>query len=96
MDISRIEETANMREWNLLIWLPQFGISIVFPLIGFIMLAVWLREHWGWGEWVIWVGILFGLITAAVGVRDTIRAMNLISKKKEPNDPPPVSFNDHN
>lgn len=85
-----------MREWNLLIWLPQFGISIVFPLIGFIMLAVWLREHWGWGEWVIWVGILFGLITAAVGVRDTIRAMNLISKKKEPNDPPPVSFNDHN
>lgn len=85
-----------MREWNLLIWLPQFGISIVFPLIGFIMLAVWLREHWGWGEWVIWVGILFGLITAAVGVRDTIRAMNLIGKKKESNDPPPVSFNDHN
>ena len=60
-----------MKQWSLLIWLPQFGISVVFPLIGFIMLAVWLHEHWGWGAWVIWVGVLFGLFTAAVGVRDT-------------------------
>ena len=34
-----------MKEWSLLIWLPQFGISVVFPLIGFVMLAVWLREQ---------------------------------------------------
>lgn len=84
-----------MKEWGLLIWLPQFGISVVFPLIGFIMLAVWLQEHWGWGEWVIWVGIFFGLITAAVGVRDTIQAMNLAERKKKSEEPPPVSFNDH-
>lgn len=84
-----------MKEWGLLIWLPQFGISVVFPLIGFIMLAVWLQEHWGWGEWVIWVGILFGLITAAIGVRDTIRAMKLVDRKKKPEGPPPVSFNSH-
>ncbi len=83
-----------MREWRLLIWLPQFGISVVFPLIGFIMLAVWLRDNWGWGQWVIWVGILFGLITAAVGVRDTIKAMALSDKKKD-QESPPVSFNDH-
>ena len=28
-----------MKEWSLLIWLPQFGISVVFPLIGFVMLS---------------------------------------------------------
>lgn len=85
-----------MKEWSLLIWLPQFGISVVCPLIGFVMLAVWLRDHWGWGQWVIWAGILFGLITAAVGVRDTVKAMALIDKKRKDKDEnPPVSFNNH-
>lgn len=85
-----------MKEWSLLIWLPQFGISVVFPLIGFIMLAVWIQDHWGWGDWVLWVGILFGLITAAVGVRDTVKAMAQIGTKKKKDTPPPISFNDHN
>ena len=53
-----------MKEWNLLIWIPQFAISVVFPLILFLMLAVWLRDSWGWGGWVIAAGIshagLFG------------------------------------
>lgn len=83
-----------MKEWSLLIWLPQFGISVVFPLIGFVMLAVWLRDRFGWGQWVLWVGILFGLITAAVGVRDTVKAMALLDKKKK-QEPPGVCFNDH-
>ena len=83
-----------MKEWRLLIWLPQFGISVVFPLIGFVMLAVWLQNRFGWGPWVLWVGILCGLITPAVGVRDTVQAMALIDKKKK-DGPPPVSFNDH-
>lgn len=60
-----------MKHWNLLIWVPQFGISVVFPLILFIMLAVWLQERWGWGSWVIVAGIFCGLITAAIGFRDT-------------------------
>lgn len=83
-----------MKGWSLLIWLPQFGISVVFPLIGFIMLAVWLQNHWGWGSWVLWVGILFGLITAAVGVRDTIRAMQIVEKKAPPKKDV-ISFNNH-
>lgn len=84
-----------MKEWGLLIWLPQFGISVVFPLIGFIMLAVWLHNTKGWGIWVIWVGILFGLITAAVGFRDTYRAMLHQSGGKGKEQEPGVSFNNH-
>ena len=60
-----------MKEWSLLIWIPQFGISIVFPLIAFIMLAVWLRDHWGWGDWVIAAGI-FAVLSpppSAFGIR---------------------------
>lgn len=85
-----------MKEWSLLIWIPQFGISVVFPMIGFIMLAVWLQERWGWGGWVLWVCVGCGLITSAVGFRDTARAMleqaGRSSKKKQN---PGVSFNSH-
>ena len=84
-----------MKEWGLLIWLPQFGISVVFPLIGFLMLAVWLHNSRGWGGWVIWVGLLFGLITAAVGFRDTAKAMLQMSGHKDTRQEPGVSFNDH-
>lgn len=84
-----------MKGWELLIWLPQFGISVVFPLIGFIMLAVWLQDHFGLGVWVLWIGILLGLFTAAVGVRDTITAMTQIRGRKKDKSSPPVSFNDH-
>lgn len=85
-----------MKEWRLLIWLPQFGISVVFPLILFIMLAEWLHSSRGWGAWVIWVGILFGLITAAIGFRDTVRAMLQQSGSRKEKQEPGVSFNDHN
>ena len=88
-----------MKHWNLLIWVPQFGISVVFPLILFIMLAVWLQERWGWGSWVIVAGIFCGLITAAIGFGDTARAMLEASGHKKDKDEKPrdpgVSFNSH-
>ena len=88
-----------MKHWNLLIWVPQFGISVVFPLILFIMLAVWLQERWGWGSWVIVAGIFCGLITAAIGFWDTARAMLEASGHKKDKDEKPrdpgVSFNSH-
>lgn len=83
-----------MKQWGLLIWIPQFGISVVVPLIGFLMLAVWLRDRFGWGQWVIWVGIFFGIFTAAIGVRDTVKAMALTEGRKK-EDSHSVSFNNH-
>ena len=32
-----------MKDFNLLIWLAQLGLSTAFPLAGFILLGVWLR-----------------------------------------------------
>lgn len=82
-----------MKEWSLLIWIPQFAISVAFPMILFLMLAVWLHDSCGWGGWVIAAGIVCGLITAGVGVRDTARAMLEASEKKSRD--PGVSFNSH-
>lgn len=84
-----------MKGWGLLIWLPQFGISVAAPMVIFIMLANWLHESRGWGSWVIAVGIILGLITAAVGFRDTVRAMLHASGHKKKEDEPNVFFNSH-
>ena len=86
-----------MKDLSLLVWLTQLGFSVAFPLAGFIFLAVWLRDNQGWGSWVLWVGIILGVICAFQGLRSAIRSMELLSKSKKQKDdqPPPVGFNDH-
>ena len=79
----------------MLVWLTQLGLSVAFPLAGFILLAVWLRSSFGWGSWVIWVGLILGLSGAVNGFRHSLKAMELQSRGKKKNDPPPVVFNEH-
>ncbi len=84
-----------MKDLTLLAWLTQLGLSVALPLAGFILLAVWLRDQHGWGEWVLWAGILLGLISALDGLRISLKALSQITRKKKEDVPPPVSFNDH-
>ena len=84
-----------MQDLNLLVWLTQLGLSVAFPLAGFVLLAVWLRDSCGWGSWVIFAGIGLGLYSAFEGLRASVRAMQLITRKKKDEQPPPIAFNDH-
>ncbi len=84
-----------MRDLTLLVWLTQLGLSVAAPLTGFLLLALWLRNSLGWGNWVIWVGLVLGLMTAVSGFRNSLKFMDRsAADKKKPSDPP-VSFNDH-
>ena len=83
-----------MKDVNLLIWLTQLGISIVAPLGGFIWLAVWLRQRFELGVWVVLLGIFVGVVCAIDGLRVSLKAMERMSKDKK-DDTPPVSFNNH-
>ena len=85
-----------MRDLSLLVWLTQLGFSTAFPLAGFVLLARWLQTNWGWGSWTLWVGILLGLTSAISGFRHSLQAMERMSKGSKKQDPPPVSFNEHN
>lgn len=79
----------------MLVWLTQLGFSVAFPLAGFTILAVWLRNSWGWGDWVVWVGLILGLVCAITGFRDSLRVLAGMTKNKDKKEPPPVSFNNH-
>ena len=83
-----------MKNVNLLIWLTQLGISVAVPLGGFIWLGIWLRQRFGLGVWVVLAGIFVGIVCAVDGMRVSLRAMEWMSKEKN-EEPPPVSFNDH-
>lgn len=83
-----------MKNLNLLVWLTQLGLSVALPPLGFILLAVWLKDQWGWGSWVIWAGVILGVVVAFEGLRSCLKAMEIMSKEKN-EEKPPVSFNDH-
>ena len=50
-----------MRTVRELVWLTQLGLSIVCPLLLCLLGAVWLRDRFGFGNWVIFLGIALGL-----------------------------------
>lgn len=83
-----------MKDVNLLIWLAQLGISVAAPLGGFIWLGIWLQQRFDLGIWVVLAGIFVGLVCAFDGLRVSLKAMERMSKEKN-EEPPPVSFNDH-
>ena len=84
-----------MKEFNMLVWLTQLGISIAAPLALCIMGAFWLRNRFGLGAWVLIVGILLGLYLAFDGFRTSMKAMEKMSAGSKKKEQPPVSFNDH-
>ena len=83
-----------MKNINMLIWLAQLGISVAVPLGGFIWLGIWLRQRFSLGIWVVLAGIFVGIICAVDGLRTSLKAMERMSKEKN-EEPPSVSFNDH-
>jgi hypothetical protein len=87
-------QEKNMKDLTLIVWLTQLGLSVAVPMAGFVLLAVWLRNSLGWGQWVIYVGIGLGLICAIDGLRTSLKALERLSRKKD-EPPAPISFNDH-
>ena len=84
-----------MKDLSLLVWLTQLGLSVAVPLAGFILLAVWLRSRFGLGSWILWVGIVLGLVSAIDGLRTSLKALSRLTRHRHDPEPPSVSFNDH-
>lgn len=84
-----------MKEYRLLIWLTQLGLSVALPLVGFILLGIYLHNSLGWGVWTIAAGLILGLSSAVQGFRDSLKAMERMSGGKKKQEEPPVSFNQH-
>ena len=82
-----------MKNARLLIWLTQLGLSTAAPLVGFILLAVWLHQRFQWGAWVVVVGVILGIVCAVDGLRMSLKSMERMVKDKD--EEPPIGFNAH-
>ena len=83
-----------MKNINLLVWLTQLGLSVCVPLAVFVLIGVWLHQRFGWGNWVIYAGLALGFYCAVDGFRVSLKTLQRMYDSK-PEDPPTVSFNDH-
>lgn len=81
-----------MKNVSLLVWMTQLGMSVAIPLAGFILLAVWLNQQCGWGSWVIWAGVILGVLCAVQGFRNSLKAMERLTKDEKKL---PIAFGEH-
>ena len=83
-----------MKNLQLLTWLTQLGLSTAVPLAGFVLLAVWLKNRFGFGNWVLFVGIGLGLFSAINGFYKSLKILTQ-QEKDSGKEKSPVSYTEH-
>ena len=53
-----------MKYLSLLVWVTQFGFSVLFPVCFFLMIAFWLQQKFALGIWIVAVLGVLGLLTS--------------------------------
>ena len=66
----------------------QFGISTITPMLLCIFAALWLKNRFALGDWVVLVGVLMGVGSGFLSMMKMIRRMSELSKKEEDDDSP--------
>ena len=84
-----------MKLLNLLMWVTQFGVSIIFPTVFFLWLAVWLQGKFGLGMWVLILFGILGVLTSVSTTRSCLRSMRKAAEELSSDSTPPIAFNDH-
>lgn len=82
-----------MKNLRLLALLSQLAVSIITPLLFFILGARWLTIRFGLGKWVMAAGVLLGIAGAVSGLVSTLKLLQREAERETKNTP--VCFNDH-
>ena len=45
-------------------FLTQFGFSVITPILLCIFCGIWIRNKFGLGDWIVFIAIIIGLISA--------------------------------
>lgn len=84
-----------MKILNLLMWVGQFGFSVIFPTLFFLLLAVWLQNKFDLGLWIVAVLGILGILTSVSTTRACLRSMRKAAEEVSGSKEPPIAFNDH-
>lgn len=80
-----------------LVWLTQFGLSVVVPPMLCIAGSVWLRHRFTLGGWVVAAGVVVGVLAAVSCLRGSLQALDRQGRpaKKDDEKTSPISFDRH-
>jgi fluoride ion exporter CrcB/FEX len=84
-----------MKVLSLLMWVTQFGLSIIFPTLFFLLLAVWLQNKFNLGMWIIVVFGFLGVLTTISTTKSCLRSLCKAADEASSGKEHPVAFNDH-
>ena len=84
-----------MKMLSLLLWVTQFGLSVMFPLCALLLLAMWLQTRYALGMWVVIVLGILGFLVSVSTARSCIRSLKKDAEAASGSKEPPVAFNDH-
>ena len=84
-----------MKILSLLMWVGQFGFSIIFPMVFFLYLGGWLQNRFGLGMWVLIVFGILGLLTTISTVKSCLHSLCKAAEEASGSKKPPMGFNDH-
>ncbi len=80
---------------SLLLWVTQFGFSVLFPVCFFLIIASWLQQRFGFGMWIMAVMGILGLMVSVSSARSCIRSLKKAAEEAGDNKKPPIAFNNH-
>ena len=84
-----------MKLLSLLMWVGQFGFSIIFPMPVFLYAGVWLQNRFSLGSWILILSGILGLLTTVSTVRSCLHSLRKAAEEASGGKHTPISFNDH-
>ena len=72
--------------FSALAMITQFGISTITPMLLCIFVALWLKNRFALGDWVVLIGVIMGIGSGFLSMMKMIRQMSELSKKEDEND----------
>lgn len=84
-----------MKILSLILWVGQFGFSIIFPTLVFLLLGNWLQARFGLGFWVVILCAVLGVLTSVRTTRSCLKAMRKAAEEAGRDQEPPTAFSDH-
>ena len=84
-----------MKILNLLMWVGQFGFSVIFPTVFFLYLSVWLQNRFDLGIWIVILLGLLGILTSISTTKACLHSLRKAAEEASGQRKPPIGFNKH-
>lgn len=81
---------------SLILWVTQFGLSVLFPVCAMLLLGIWLQNRFGWGMGSLVIFGVLGLLISISTAKSCIRSLRKDAENATEKKSVPLSFNDHN